>query len=491
MILKVALYTLHRWLGIAMCWFFALWFASGIVMMYVEYPQLTEQERLDTLPYLNIGAANYLPFAASKSVLGDNAFKTVKLTTVLGRPTYEFVGLSGAISLVFADTNERLQGVDRELAVAAAKQSGFSSPGSAPTFDATLDFDQWTLSAELNKYRPLHKISLNDEAATVLYIASTTGQVARDTNRSERFWNWLGSTIHWIYPAMLRKNASLWNNVVVYVSLLGIASVISGAVIGFLRLRFLKPYSGNRVSPYKRWMKWHHIGGLLTLVFVSTYIFSGLMSMGPWGMFDSPNALGPQVNRYRGADTLRLSDLALPNITPSDSPIKEIHWHQILGQTYASIVMSASEKQPVFNNTDTDPAKLLSQNILDAVTQLIPGAQITSLELISAPDNYYYSLHNRYRPFPVYRAIFNDSEDSWFHIDGINGEVLNRVDDAARRERWFFNGLHSLDFQFLLQRRPLWDIIVISLNLLGFAFSITAVVIGWRRLAHTLPKGLD
>lgn len=36
----------HRWLGIAFCLLFAMWFASGIVMHFVPFPSLTEVERL-------------------------------------------------------------------------------------------------------------------------------------------------------------------------------------------------------------------------------------------------------------------------------------------------------------------------------------------------------------------------------------------------------------------------------------------------------------
>ena len=32
------LYLLHRWAGITLCLFFAMWFISGVVMMYVGYP---------------------------------------------------------------------------------------------------------------------------------------------------------------------------------------------------------------------------------------------------------------------------------------------------------------------------------------------------------------------------------------------------------------------------------------------------------------------
>ena len=44
------LYLVHRWLGVLLCSVFALWFISGIVMMYVGYPKLTPAERLEHLP---------------------------------------------------------------------------------------------------------------------------------------------------------------------------------------------------------------------------------------------------------------------------------------------------------------------------------------------------------------------------------------------------------------------------------------------------------
>ena len=39
----------HRWAGIAAGLFFALWIGSGLVMLYVPFPTLTEAERLGRL----------------------------------------------------------------------------------------------------------------------------------------------------------------------------------------------------------------------------------------------------------------------------------------------------------------------------------------------------------------------------------------------------------------------------------------------------------
>src|SRR5690348_6776040 len=41
-----AIVLLHRWLGIAFCLLFAMWFATGIVMHFVPFPSLTERERI-------------------------------------------------------------------------------------------------------------------------------------------------------------------------------------------------------------------------------------------------------------------------------------------------------------------------------------------------------------------------------------------------------------------------------------------------------------
>ncbi len=38
-------FLVHRWLGIALSWLFVCWFVSGMVMMYVGHPKLTEDRK--------------------------------------------------------------------------------------------------------------------------------------------------------------------------------------------------------------------------------------------------------------------------------------------------------------------------------------------------------------------------------------------------------------------------------------------------------------
>ena len=48
--------------------------------------------------------------------------------------------------------------------------------------------------------------------------------------------------------------------------------------------------------------------------------------------------------------------------------------------------------------------------------------------------------------------------------------------------------LHSWDWLPLLERRPLWDVLLIVLSLGGLLLSATGVVVGWRRLRTTLRR---
>ena len=56
-------------------------------------------------------------------------------------------------------------------------------------------------------------------------------------------------------------------------------------------------------------------------------------------------------------------------------------------------------------------------------------------------------------------------------------------------ERWLYNGLHSLDFAWMISRRPLWDIVLIVLSLGGLASSAIGLLLGWRRIRSIFVGG--
>ena len=97
--------------------------------------------------------------------------------------------------------------------------------------------------------RPLYLIDLGDDAGTELYVSAHSGEIALDTTRTERVWNWLGSIPHWIYPTVLRKDGPLWRLVVVWIS--GICLIFGGSGIWLciLRVRLKRRYSSGNLTP--------------------------------------------------------------------------------------------------------------------------------------------------------------------------------------------------------------------------------------------------
>ncbi|MDE2903360.1 MAG: hypothetical protein OXP73_10075, partial [Chloroflexota bacterium] len=68
--------------------------------------------------------------------------------------------------------------------------------------------------------------------------------------------------------------------------------------------------------------------------------------------------------------------------------------------------------------------------------------------------------------------------------------VVGSTHRLGRVERWLFNGLHSLDFAFWYDRRPLWDIGVIALSIGGLASSGIGLWLGCGRIRRAVGRGL-
>lgn len=481
------LYLTHRWLGIIMCLLFTLWFASGAVLMYVHYPALTEEERIGAYPPLSaasisIGPAQALALAGAE----HTGVASLRLNTLGGRPAYQVDGANRGPLTVFADNGSVLApGLSPATALKTVKHSGFATPDAQPVYGGKIEMDQWTVSSRYNAFRPLHKIAMGDASGRVLYVSDITGQIVLDTHRNERFWNWLGATIHWIYPLQLRRHPGLWSDIVTWLSLAGLLAIVTGAVIGILRLRPRKRYQRGGMSPYRDMRRWHHLLGLGCTVFLATFMFSGLMSMSPWGLFASSTSARDQILRYQGGLLGSAETLPDPRAASLDG-IHEVNWRQVDGKVWLELSDSTGDVR-IDAGDEGDSSRLNQRSIiLQSLPALLANANVVSVTELPAHDAYYYGRSHRQRPLPVLRVQFDDPESSWYHVDPRSGAVRGRLTHADRVQRWLYNGLHSLDFRMLLERRPLWDIVLLALMVLGCLFSLSAVVIGWRRLQRSL-----
>ncbi|MEF9999707.1 PepSY domain-containing protein [Comamonas sp.] len=484
------LYLTHRWLGIALCAFFAMWFVSGMVMMYVGYPKLTPAERLAHLPALDAAAPLLSPAQALERAGVGGALKDLRLAASSGgRPVY-FATPAGArggdVVVIDALHGEHLPPVDASWALASAAAYAGSSQGLA--YLGSVDEDAFTHSRGLDAHRPLHRVQLADADHSWLYVSGQTGEVVRDATRTERLWNYAGAWIHWLYP--FRGNAfnAYWSDIVNWLSVAGIGVALAGTAVGIMRWRFTRPYRSGARSPYPgRMMRWHHVSGLLFALITITWIFSGLMSMNPWRIFDS-GAAPLQTTALQGGPLVLTAQHATPQalIGAAGGPVRELRWQMVLGRPTA-FAQAASGAAQLFDAGTARPLALDPAALKTAATQLI-AAPVARIDTLTDYDLYYYAraphsmMGASERPLPIWRIVFDDTHASWVHLDPHTGNVLGRLDSHKRASRWLFAMLHSWDWLPLLERRPLWDITLLTLSLGGLLLSGSGMVIGWRRL---------
>jgi hypothetical protein len=463
----------HRWLGIGVCLLFVLWFASGLVMSYVGYPQEQPTRRYQSLQALDWNQVRLDPNGLL-SYLGLQRYpRELRLEMLLGRPVYRVVDWDGSRTCVAAYSGERVGGVDQEQALAIA-QTYANARGHV---QATIQRDQWTVPERFNTLRPLHRVAIDDAAATEVYVSARTGEVVLSTTRAQRGWNWVGSVVHWTYFTALRANAPLWRQVILWTSGPAILIAVSGIWIGILQLRIRRRSSRERLSPYRGWKSWHHWTGLLGGVFLLTWIFSGWLSVDPNGWLSGGSLSADMQLRYAGNDR---PTFAVDFTELAHEAARTVRFFYIDGTPIAAIV-SADGRERLLDATTGERVVFDEQRLLNAAQRLMPDRRMIEHERIGQYDSYWYA-HHDHPPLPVLRVAFDDPRHTWFYIDPATGLVLDLLDDGGRRYRWWFNALHRLDPGWLVGNRVLWHATIWVLSVAGLTISVSGVVIGWRRL---------
>ncbi|TWA91079.1 PepSY-associated transmembrane protein [Bradyrhizobium stylosanthis] len=467
------LYIGHRWIGIVTCLFFAMWFISGVVMMYVAFPGLSNKERLAALPDIQWEKVALSPDDAMKKASVTRYPRDLRLSMLADEPVYRMTGWDGSRQAISAADGRAITDVSEQQALAIAQ---YHPASKTPELDDIVDRDQWSVTARYDPLRPLYLIGLGDSAGTKVYVSSRSGEIVLDTNRNERVWNWLGSIPHWIYPTVLRKDGPSWRLVVLWISGICLITGATGIWVGILRVRLKRRYASGSITPYRGWMAWHHVAGLIAGIFVLTWMFSGWLSLNPGDYFASRNTPHAVLQRYAGHEAPTIAT-RLP--APQNAAVEaRFVW---LDGSPMMIVASRDGTQRLLDVTSGQLMALPQDRLWTAATKLLPHARLTERSIVADYDSYWYA-HHHDRELPVLRAAFDDDAKTWFHISPVTGDILGRIDTGHRTYRWLFNALHSFDFRLLLMYRPAWDIVVWLLSILGTIVSVSGVVVGWRYL---------
>ena len=504
---RVLIFT-HRYLGIPLSVLFVLWFVTGIAMIYVGgMPTLSAQSRLERLPPLDLAAVRHTPAQAAERAA--SGFGRIALTTVLDRPAYRFASAYGAAT-VFADTGEPLEEIDVDTARGVAARFVGAATSDVEHLRTVERPDQWTL--QLGRDLPLYKLAVRDGAGTEVYVSPYMGEVRLVTTRKSRTLAWIATIPHWFYITPLRSNQPLWYWTVVVASTLGCLLAVLGLVLGVTQFHKSTPFRWSNAVRYQGWMRWHYISGAFFGIFALTWVFSGLLSMEP---FDWANADGLEI---RG-DALTGGPVELEQFPPlaaaswnallAGRTLKELEFRRIadapyylarytgtsaepdphrerLHQPYA--IAGRAEPQHMLVDARTLTARsepFATDTLLARLRAAAPEASIVTHEVLADYDAYYYS-RNGQAALPVLRVKFDDPLETWVYIDPALGQIVASIHRLHRIERWLYNGLHSLDFGFWYDRRPLWDIGMILLSIGALATSTIGFWLGLKRLRRGL-----
>ena len=456
--------------------FFGMWFASGVVMHFVPFPALTEAERMDGLAPLSGAAVHNGPDAAIRaSGLADA--DRVRLFVRSDGAVYAIRSGARVVALHAEDLSPAaVRNGALAVAIAADHARRRALDASRASVEELADYDQWSVPNDLDAHRPLYRVALGDAAGTELYVSSRTGEVVRDTTRRERAWNYAGSVVHWIYPTILRRNWPLWDVTVWTLSLIALATAVAGVVLGTLRMRW-RDWS----TPYRGWHAWHHWLGIGCAVFVLTWIASGWLSMDHGRIFSTGKPGVEETQALTGE--LLVTMLGATASTGVEAAAREVEWFDFGGRAYRRERIDAGRQhlRTVPRSALRDEAWLTAEEVTAAASRWQGCA---TAAVVGADDAY--AMKSATADAPVYRVVCGDA---WLHVDGANGALMEKLDASRRAYRWFYSALHTLDVPALVQRPGLRTALIVVLCTAGFAFSVTGVVIGWRRLSKKSPGG--
>jgi hypothetical protein len=318
-----------------------------------------------------------------------------------------------------------------------------------------------------------------------VYVSQRSGEVMQATTRGSRIGAYFGAIPHWLFFTPLRSRSGLWSQVVIWLSGAGTMLSILGLVIGIWVYSPSKSFrfpGGASSLPYVGPKRWHVILGLFFGVITCTWVFSGLMSMGPFAWVEDQNQ--PNLGKVLRGNLLDIQ--AFHGKTPGAAivqasaslQVKELELATV-GDEGFYLATGDAGKSVMVPMAGNPRAAFTAEQILEIVKRGVAPAQIAESRLVKEYDAYYLDRHNRL-PLPVLYVQLDDAAKSAYYIDPRTAQVVESYGVRSRRGRWLYHGLHSFDLPWLYANRPSWDIVVLLLMSGGTALSVTSLILAFR-----------
>ena len=476
--------VVHRYLGIAIGFMFAVWFATGSVLSFVPFPVLETDERIAGSEQLDLSEVSVPPATAMAGVSAAAGVERLRLLSVAGQPRYVASVTGQGVISVSAQTGKPLDALSAAQASLVAER--FTGQA-VSAVEGPFDYDQWTVHDRYDTGRPYYRVSVEDSLGTSVYVSARSGEVLQLTTRKQRAWNRVGAVVHWLNPTILRKHDGVWGWLMWSLALAGIALIVMGLWLGLVRYVNLKRIRRPGLSPFTGWLRWHHMIGLFVAVIVLNWIGSGWLSVDRGAFFSSDQPTLRQLERLRGIPLTQAAE-AFPALDAATlGSTREIEFTALSGQPLLIIRNDAPRSRVV--SVDAAGALRTSDVISDelilaSVQSAWSPVRVGGLQEITADDAY----RLRTVPWPqtAKRVVLADAGKTWVQIDAASGQIVSIMDTSRRVHRWIVAGPHNLDFPIFNKADPLRHILILAATSIGFLFSCTGIVLGVKRLRRSL-----
>lgn len=432
----------HRWLALGVGPAVLLWCLSGLVMLWVPYPSVTETEW-----FVMAGAIDpALCCADLERVMREfdrpEGIAYLKVIAVGGVPVVSAHYLDGSLRARQL-TAEPVHGPLLTGEIQRVAES-LGLGGSIVSID-TIEHDVWTVHQRFDPHRPLWKAEMAGLSAPVIYLSGTTGEVVQETTAAERRWNLAGAVVHWWYLPWLRRQWALWDRTLWWVGALSTVMALVGAWVG---LRHLMRDGWTWFSGEPRAL--HRMLGAIGGVAAVCWIASGWLSMdhGRWfsdgtvSALERERAMGGRITAHDLVGSSRvLSQMVAGGM------VKELRLTKIAGTLYAVARESPRHQSILVPARPEEPAwEEFSDTAVQASVRAMIGESFPlTVRPNSGPDRRRGSALAREDLLPVTRVERQGPSPLSVDVDPRTGEILEILDPSRRAYHGLFNLLHRWD----------------------------------------------
>ena len=421
------IYKCHKWFGIPLAVMFIMWYVSGIVKLYHQFPRLTPS----TTPVEEVSLASLSE--VWKEV--PDTFSTCRIFFSGKKP---LVKAGDETYGAFTPTSGDLRDIASSFRIQVAR------------VDTLADIDKWIPFNQLMPHLPIYRVVGADDSYT--YVSSKTGEVVGRNTRVGRAWAWIGALPHYVYITPIRRDVGLWRDVVIWMSGLSTLSVIFGLLVA---VRFVLKRRSMHVFK-NRWWPLHYSWGLVFGLFMLAFIFSGMMSLAKipdWIIRPAEMPEGDEMIVKANVDlTLLPARMSSARITAS--PVRMIETRA--GEE--TIITSINRCQPL----DFSP------EAMRPVVERTTVEKVTGITRVG--DDIFY-----HAPVDGYRAVTKHFTVYW------NDRGFFRVFDAkGKAQAICYRFLHTMDIPGLNRVEWLHQIFMWVVLLGGLVITVTGTVLSVR-----------